>query len=317
MLENFKLARFKITLTPKETLFLPAYKGSTFRGGFGYAFKRVVCANREAECKDCLLREKCVYAYVFETPPPKDTEIMRKYPAAPHPFVIEPPLDPKREFREGEELTFGLVLIGRAIDCLPYFIFTFEELGRIGLGRGKGKYLLKEVQDEQGKVIYRGQEKCLREGFLIINPADFDPPSSSSLTLHFLTPTRIKYQENLTKDLEFHILMRALLRRIFLLSYFHCDKRKPDFSNLITASQKIKTEKQNLMWYDWERYSSRQDRRMKLGGFVKEITYSGDLEEFLPFLLLGSYIHVGKGATFGLGKYRIANRDSGGVADMK
>jgi len=60
------------------------------------------------------------------------------------------------------------------------------------------------------------------------------------------------------------------------------------------------------MWYDWERYSSRQDRRMKLGGFVGEITYLGDLKDFLPFLLLGSYIHVGKGATFGLGKYRIA-----------
>lgn len=307
MLENFALARFEIILTPKETLFLPAYKGSTFRGGFGHAFKRVVCANREAECKDCLLREKCIYAYVFETPPPKDTEIMRKYPAAPHPFVIEPPLDTKREFREGEELTFGLILIGRAIDYLPYFIFTFEELGRIGLGKGRGKYFLKEVRDEQGKSIYSGQEKLLREGFSIINPADLNLPFSSSLTLNFLTPTRIKYRERLTKDLKFHILIQALLRRIYLLSYFHCDEIwKPDFSNLITASEEIKIEKQNLIWYDWERYSSRQDRRMKLGGFVGEITYSGDLKDFLPYLLFGEYIHVGKGATFGLGRYEIA-----------
>ena len=310
MFNKFTLAQYRFTLMAREKIGLPAYKGSTFRGGFGYAFKRVVCANREAECPDCLLKEKCVYAYVFETPPPKDTEIMRKYPAAPHPFIIEPPLDAKKEFKEGEELTFGLVLIGRAIDYLPYFIFTFKELGRIGLGKGKGKYLLKEVKDEQGKVIYSGQEKCLRECFSIINPADFDPPSSSSLTLNFVTPTRIKYQERLTKDLQFHILIRALLRRIFLLSYFHCDKNwKPDFSNLITASEEIKIEKRDLMWYDWERYSSRQDRRMKLGGFVGEVTYLGNLKDFLPFLLLGSYIHVGKGATFGLGKYRIARSE--------
>ncbi|MDI6793139.1 MAG: CRISPR system precrRNA processing endoribonuclease RAMP protein Cas6 [bacterium] len=313
MLDRFRLARFGLTLVPGKTLFLPEYKGSTFRGGFGYAFKRVVCANRKSECRECLLKEKCIYAYVFETPPPKDAEIMRKYPAAPHPFIIEPPLDTKKEFREEDELTFGLVLIGRAIDYLPYFIFTFEELGRIGLGKGKGKYSLKEVRDEQGKVIYSGEEKFLREGFRIINPADFESASSSPstlnsspLTLHFITPARIKYQERLTKDLEFHIFMRALLRRVYLLSYFHCDENwKPDFSALIQASKKIMIEKENLMWYDWERYSSRQDTRMKLGGFVGDITYSGDLKEFLPFLLLGSYIHVGKGATFGLGKYEI------------
>ncbi|MBU1487356.1 CRISPR system precrRNA processing endoribonuclease RAMP protein Cas6 [bacterium] len=307
-MENFALARFDLIITPKETLLLPAYKGSTLRGGFGHAFKRVVCANRVGRCEDCLLKEKCVYAYVFETPVPKDTEVMRKYPSAPHPFVIEPPLDNRREFGKEDELTFGLVLIGRAIDYLPYFIFTFEELGRIGLGRGRGKYFLKEVRDGQGKIIYSGREKTLREDFWIIKPAALEFPSSSSLTLSFLTPTRIKHQERLTKDIRFHILIRTLLRRAFLLSYFHCDKNwKPDFSTLIPASEKVIIEKEDLIWYDWQRYSARQDTRMKLGGFVGEVTYTGEqLKDFSPYILLGKYIHVGKGATFGLGKYEYA-----------
>jgi CRISPR-associated endoribonuclease Cas6 len=297
-------------LVPKETLFLPPYKGSTLRGGFGYAFKRVVCSNREGECQDCLLKEKCVYSYVFETPVPKDAKIMRKYPAAPRPFIIEPPLDTKREFKEGEEIGFGLVLIGRAIEYLPYFIFTFEELGRIGLGKGRGKYSLKEVRDDEGKVIYNGEEKLLRESFRIINPTDLEVSSSSSLTLRFLTPTRIKHQERLTKDLQFHILIRTLLRRIFLLNYFHCDGEwRPDFTPIIEASKRIMIEREDLVWYDWERYSSRQDIRMRLGGFVGEITYIGDnLKELLPYILLGEYIHVGKGATFGLGRYEVIRR---------
>lgn len=304
---KIRLAKFQFTLVPKEPIFLPTYKGSTFRGGFGYAFKHVVCANRKSECQECLLKEKCVYAYVFETTPPKDTEIMRKSSSAPNPFIIEPPLDTKREFREEDELTFGIVLIGRAIEYLPYFIFTFEELGRIGIGKRKGKYFLREVKDEDGKVIYSGEDKFLKGGFRIIKPADFEPASSSSLTLYFLTPTRIKYQDRLTKDLEFHILIRTLLRRVYLLSYFHENENwKPDFSNLITTSKKIGIERDNLVWYDWERYSSRQETRMKLGGFVGEITYTGEyLKDFLPYLLLGEYIHVGKGTTFGLGKYEI------------
>jgi CRISPR-associated endoribonuclease Cas6 len=232
---------------------------------------------------------------------------MRKYPAAPHPFIIEPPLDTRREFKEGEEVNFGLILIGRSIEFLPYFIFTFEELGRIGLGRGKGKYSLKEVRDDDGEVTYSGEEKSLRENFRIINPTDLEIFSSSSLTLHFLTPTRIRYQERLTKDLQFHILIRALLRRIFLLNYFHCNGDwKPDFTTIIEASKEIMIEREDLAWYDWERYSSRQDTRMRLGGFVGKITYIGDnLNDFLPYISLGEYIHVGKGATFGLGRYEV------------
>jgi CRISPR/Cas system endoribonuclease Cas6 (RAMP superfamily) len=44
---------------------------------------------------------------------------------------------------------------------------------------------------------------------------------------------------------------------------------------------------------------------MKMGGFVGEITFQGELEQFLPFIALGEYIHVGKGTSFGLGKYEI------------
>jgi hypothetical protein len=40
---------------------------------------------------------------------------------------------------------------------------------------------------------------------------------------------------------------------------------------------------------------------MRLGGFVGQVAYRGDFTEFLPYLLLGMYTHVGKGATFGWG----------------
>ena len=139
-------------------MLLPSYKGSTLRGGFGHAFRRVVCAVRCKECADCLLKEKCVYSYVFETPPSADTEVMRKYKAAPHPFVIEPPLEQQRNYGHGNEITFGLILIGRAIDYLPYFIYAFDELGRIGLGKGKAKFELGDVVCN-GEIIYDSENK--------------------------------------------------------------------------------------------------------------------------------------------------------------
>ena len=86
---------------------------------------------------------------------------MRKYKAAPHPFIIEPPLERKRIYKPEEEFQFGLTLIGRAIDYLPYFIYTFEELGRMGIGKGKSGYDLISVESN-GDRIYDSQTKTLK-----------------------------------------------------------------------------------------------------------------------------------------------------------
>ena len=91
MIDKFKLAKFKFETVAREKILLPPYKGSTFRGGFGYVFKKIVCVNKGGECESCLLKEKCLYVSIFETSPPQDTQIMRKYPSVPRPFIIEPP----------------------------------------------------------------------------------------------------------------------------------------------------------------------------------------------------------------------------------
>ena len=262
---------------------------------------------------------------------------MRKYPFAPHPFIITPPLEEKKEYHRGEKLDFELTLIGKAIDFLPYFIYTFDELGRTGIGKGKGKYCLEGVwakksektkgNGERGKgqgerpteeettMIYSGKEKTLHNDYKIMSLDDLGPSGPSSFTsrplpltldLRFVTPTRLKFDGKLSPGLEFHILLRNLLRRISLLSYFHCDEELDlDFKGLIETSRDVKVKRETLSWFDWERYSSRQDTTMRLGGFIGSITFEGNLEPFMPFLLLGEYVHIGKGTSFGLGKYKI------------
>ncbi len=74
---------------------------------------------------------------------------------------------------------------------------------------------------------------------------------------------------------------------------------------MIEKARKIWTIERQLKWVDWERYSARQETRLKMGGFVGRATFEGELGEFLPYLRLGELIHVGKGTSFGLGQYRI------------
>jgi CRISPR-associated endoribonuclease Cas6 len=312
MATKIEIARLNFVLKALEPLILPTYKGSTLRGGFGAAFRRVVCIMTDKECRDCLLKHKCAYSYIFETPPPSGTLIMRKYEAAPHPFVIEPPFERKRVYKPGEVLLFGLVLIGKAIDYLPYFIYTFDELGKTGIGKGRGRFELRSVESG-GRTIYDSTSKTLEEVTKVELPLERKSTrgrKKASLTISFLTPTRIVYHGRLALDLEFHMLVRNLLRRISLIYYFHGNGRLAefDFKGLIEKAKKVKVVQRGLSWYDWERYSGRQERKIDMGGFVGEITVEGDLRPFAAPLGAGEMLHVGKGTTFGLGRYEISGR---------
>ena len=129
---------------------------------------------------------------------------------------------------------------------------------------------------------------------------------NNKITISILTPLRLRFDGHITDKLEFHVLIRNLLRRISSLSYFHCgEKLDIDFKGLIEKAGAVKQAASNMRWYDWERYSTRQEEWMSLGGVTGTVAYEGDISDFMPFLRLGEYVHVGKGTSFGLGKYEI------------
>ncbi|MDI1471295.1 MAG: CRISPR system precrRNA processing endoribonuclease RAMP protein Cas6 [Thermodesulfovibrio sp.] len=300
--------KYTFTLEAVELLYLPYYKGSTFRGGFGNVFKKIACPLRFSECKDCILRENCVYVYIFETIPNEKAQIlnMNKYEKIPHPFIIEPPENTENLIPVGQTITFNLILIGRAIDYIPYFIYVFEELGKIGIGKGRGKYKLQKVQVNEQTIYKKGILKKIPSQVLEL-PVKFKPSDKKDiLKIKIYTPVRIKYQRKFCSELDFHILIRNLLRRLTLLSFFHCSEN-PDiqYKEMIFHAENVRTLSSNLSWYDWERYSTRQETRMKLGGVIGEITYEGDITPFMPYLRAGEIFHIGKGTSFGLGKYQI------------
>ncbi len=315
-LKKISFASFVFHLGATTELYLPPYKGSTLRGAFGIVFKDTVCVMDHRDCDRCILRLKCAYPYIFDTPIPDGSSRMRKYTRAPHPFVIEPPLESRTFYEPGSSLSFGLTLIGKAIDYLPYFIYTFDRLGQHrGIGMGRGRFEIERVTwvDAGGaeKTIYDSQKKVLTNSF---HPLSFSQLPISSLppftiSVSFLTPTRITYNGELHTTPEFHVVIRNLLRRLSNLSYFHCgEELKLDFKGIIERAKAIEMRDGNVQWHDWERYSARQDTRMKMGGFVGKVRYEGDLTDFLPLLKLGEALHVGKGTGFGLGRYALESR---------
>lgn len=319
MLETLKIGKFTLKIRAVDDLYLPAYKGSTLRGGFGRSLRRVVCAIKRRDCVDCLLRERCVYVYVFETPPPRQSERLRLYKTVPHPFIIEPPLDVRRYVPSGSSLDLGMVLIGPALEYLPYFIYAFMDMGEQGLGRERGRFTLESVVSEEAEGptnIFLHESGSLQapagfpaQSFIRSRISEFQ--ADSKICMNFLTPGRIKHADHLVEKPEFHHLVRALLRRFSSLSYFHGGETlEMDFRGLIDAANHIQRSGGESHWYDWERYSSRQKQRMSLGGFIGTLEYEGDFTPFLPLLVWGELLNLGKGVTFGLGRYRLEHLDA-------
>lgn len=294
--------RFELDEPPK----LPAFAGSAWRGVFGHALKRAVCVIRHTDCPACLLYRSCVYPYVFETPPPSDAAKLRRYSAAPHPFALR--IEPGQS---GLVYRLGVTLFGRAERHLPYVVHALAEAGRSGLGRDHQIFRLADVlqarepaRDEWSGIYTPGQP--LR-GYPAAIPAIGACPDRVQVRL--LSPLRLRRRDRLVTPATFRFgdLFGQLLRRISLLTYFHTDTSlEVDFAALTRAALEVPIDTPRLRWYDWTRYSSRQETTMEMGGMMGTFELPGALlAPFWPYLWLGQYTQVGKGTTMGLGRYAI------------
>ncbi|MBW2341126.1 MAG: CRISPR-associated protein Cas6, partial [Deltaproteobacteria bacterium] len=150
----------------KDDAILPYYKGSTFRGVFGKALKKVACALREQECSTCLLKSKCIYSVVFETQSANQESRDTRMASPPHPFVIEPPATAEINFQKQDPFDFQLLLFGQANEYLPYFIYAFEQMGKIGIGKRingeRAHFSLRDIR-ASGKQIYSHEDQVLKK----------------------------------------------------------------------------------------------------------------------------------------------------------
>src|SRR2546423_14245363 len=88
---SLALSRHRFRLRALDPTPLPSFLGSTLRGAFGHPLKDAVCVMEHRDCERCLVAERCVYPYLFETPAPPGLPLLRGPRQAPHPFVLITP----------------------------------------------------------------------------------------------------------------------------------------------------------------------------------------------------------------------------------
>jgi hypothetical protein len=200
-------------------------------------------------------------------------------------------------------------LFGRGQRFFPYIIHAMHMAGQDGVGGNRQPFRLNRVDaiDFQGQPITVYQEAELRSQPPLQSPPLPEMPEKINITFH--SPVRIKQDnKNLAAaHFSFGALFGSLLRRISMISYFHTDTPlETDFAGLTAAARNFQFSAQNLHWYDWTRYSSRQQTEMQMGGLLGTVSLNMQgLEDFWPYLWLGQWTHVGKGTSMGMGAYTI------------
>lgn len=125
------------------------------------------------------------------------------------------------------------------------------------------------------------------------------------VTLRFLTATTVKAEGKVVAVPQFHQLIKRLRDRVNALASFYCGGALDlDFKALGQQAETVQTVRVNSQWVNRTR-RTRQGFAQDLSGFVGEVTYRGAIGRFLPLLLLGEYVHVGKNAAFGNGWYKL------------
>jgi hypothetical protein len=317
-MENFRLARYRFHIQAGERgLDLPPFKGSALRGVMGRVMRQMSCADPDWQCLDCRLRPQCPYAYVFETAPSPVAAMMKGYDQVPRPYVIEPPPGGQEVLPAGEEMAFDLLLFGRAIPLFPYFLAAFREGGRIGLGSGKKKYKLVRVEAvndftgagegifQSGGKLCSGYEVEWSGQEVLLASAAMHPVRE--VTIDFITPTQLMADGNKLsqlQELDFVVLLRNILRRYSSLYVHHHDiLPEESFAALLEKAGEVSYGGGEGQVDRWERYSMRREQRNPMEGFTGWLKYTGDLSPFVPYLMLGQWLHIGKWSVFGMGKY--------------
>lgn len=284
--DTLRSARFHIQARAQTAVAWPQFAGSTLRGAFGHALRRLACITRQPECSACPLLRSCPYPRIFESPSP--VRARRTYSRIPPGFVLQPPPAGERLIKPGECIDYHIVLLDHAIEDRPLVAAAMAEALKKGVGKGNGSLQM--------------------QSFAQIDTDSADRPyGDGRIDIELLTPVHVKRHGNLLGPSQWQpaTFIDALVRRLADLIELRLGLATGwDFPAIKAASASMRGEAA-LQWQAWPRYSSRQQRAMQLPGVTGTLSLHGDHDSFQKLLMVGESMHVGNKTSFGLGRYRI------------
>jgi len=269
---------------------------------FPVEMRRATCG-RTTPCGECRDAVDCPWFPLFGQPLSSDPATVKRHQKPPLPFVFDIPLLTPG-CADAVDVEIGLTLVGSAVLCADRFIVAVARM----LGGEFGGSDLAVSLDSVASGVLTGDRTPVKfskggalGNLMILSAQDVAGGTTGSEGIaHFLllTPLRLLHEGKLQRRLYGSVFLRGLIRRVSsLAATYGGTEMDDDFRWLAEQSRGVRLADTEF-FYDGGGGQS-------TAGVMGEGSIEGDLDPFLPYLLLGEYLHAGKGASWGFGRYRL------------
>ena len=265
--------------------------------------RRATCG-RTIPCGECMDAAGCPWFPLFGQPLSSDPATVKRHQKPPLPFVFDIPfLTPGRADVADAEI--GLTLVGNAVPSADRFIVAVTRMLEGELHGSDPAVSLDCVAsgtlsgDRAPVIPSKGGD--VLGNLRILSAQDVGggtKGSEGTVNLQLLTPLRLFHEGKLQRRLDGSVFLRGLIRRVSsLAAMYGGSEMEDDFRWLAERSRGVRLHDAEFLYDDGGGHSS--------AGVMGKGSFEGDLDPFLPYLFIGEYLHAGKGASWGFGRYRL------------
>ncbi|WP_045217691.1 CRISPR system precrRNA processing endoribonuclease RAMP protein Cas6 [Desulfonatronovibrio magnus] len=319
---ELNILRMRLGIQTSEKLPPDFYLGSTWRGIIGWELQKLICPYPgRADCNKCTLNNSCPYFVLFE----KKTDLPGMHDA-PRGYIFYAPESNNRNFM------LEITLMG---DCVKYFPAVLQSVLRAqkkGLGRNGIKFHVCSVTESTpGHLVDFDLQKDILSQihgpFSLKSWLNDIEDNAPVYRMKIKTPLRMRQNGRYISSINLPFMLTALARRLGVISYslqglnFFDKEQWLDLKDYFASCKNLPELEgdpapdkpgihSRIKWDDYSRFSNRQRKKVPMGGIVGDCSFVVDLPQMKKWLKCAELIHVGKGASMGLGRVEIPQNDS-------
>lgn len=313
LMRGMSVQHLLFTVRPIESIVFSDHPGSALRGALYQALSANFCSEPDgALTPDHAAR--CPVCWLLAA---EDAHSARGR-NTPRPLTVEPP--DRHIYHRDAELTFGISLIGKAQDLLPYLARAVQKMGQQGVGKGRGRFRLQMIAEYNplfdaarplmSQNVVHQPTMQITSGQISEHAAKGRP---DRITIVLRTPLRLIAEDRLVRQPNPGVFVQRLIERCQNLADHYAETVSlPQREEWVSALHELLADAVHLriayddtQWVEGWSGSRRRGGYTPVSGLVGTFRWEGDVTRLRPWLLWGQSLHVGKDAVKGNGWYRI------------
>lgn len=269
---------------------------------FDLFFKQTCCRYGFKSCLACKEQTVCPCRDVFAQELSTDPDVVRRHQKPPLPFAFK-----IKQLSDNDScLELSLVVIGNAVNHLPVFIKAVRRLIEshpVQYSRTAPDIIGIYCTDYQSARHELDCSSLGTQNLVVLSSLEIMEyaVAAEHIKLILESPLRLLSSGSVLHKMDFAVFLRSQLRRCSsLFAYYGDGELEIDFAGLSAMANHVECHNDGII-YSQPSWSQRSNH----AGLAGTSLFGEDTAGMMPLLVLGSYFNAGKGASFGLGAYRV------------